>query len=648
MLVLGAEGKDSSPVPELMTSSGFIHSLSNAGVPVTKLFLDQYTNRGLFLTPALLGEIKKEFPFFIPVFSRHLLQPSYRVKPIISVRDSVVFCCNCLKFSFNCPVCFYNNYTMCEYPFRDFSTVVQDWHRIVYYPGVDYATDYSVSSVPYGLSLLTTYSLQNDNSNVFFARIRPRYSCRPRLIAFNDTIPYSALNRCTVVIALAEPCPNSTFSSIDLECDWSNVYESPLDSVHKVCSSTVYNPGFTSFYTTSEEGLCNNQHYDVEIPFLTDFYRNITDTRFIFVPQFLGRSRDKYYFQIPDFSQMTFLNTRNNDEYLSSLWNDTVIQQDIICTRNRLHSDLRYFNGSPSWLGHILINLPCSAYYPYDNVSHVCKEAITYPFPYCRDSAFSERSVNYIKYFVHAQTNDPIFNVTCEQLTELGKCVFSKASTEFTDNFLNGFSDILNITFSNFTFVFTDFMNHTLYSVTDYFFTNMGMNDTKVHFHSVRNSSHLVGNWISGIFGVLIEPFFDVFIKNVLSAFIPPLFDALINVVDVLADLLITLASKISEFIFHVASALVELFVILLNLFMGILILLESKILLFEYALLFLFILYRVINNVPFALVILCVTAVIFGVIRKSPSFLLPIVNHSFTIFSLADYNVSSFDYSYV
>nr|QAY29274.1 hypothetical protein [Bombus-associated virus Vir3] len=197
-------------------------------------------------------------------------------------------------------------------------------------------------------------------------------------------------------------------------------------------------------------------------------------------------------------------------------------------------------------------------------------------------------------------------------------------------------------------------MNKTLDSAFYNLLRDLGSNDSRVIYAPLRShengtvSRMQVGNWFSGIFGVLIDPFFEAFTNIVLKAFIPPFFEAITSVIESLSELIIKLTEQLLNFLKNLADSISRLIIAFLNLIIGLIVVIESRILLFEYIVLFLFILLKIKDDPVFAGIVVLIFVIVFGVTRKSPSFLIPFVNNEYVLlFGLEDYFNKTFDYSY-
>lgn len=552
-----------------------------------------------------------------------LLPCAFALIEIDTLTMSMKFCCDCRDFNLNCPVCTYNNKYYCEKPYYGFSQSAQNFFsnhfsklRLKYlYQAVTHKMKYC-SEKP--------FVIYPRNDNVFATTPIQRSSvCAQRQVNSLYSSYYTAKS-CTLVTGTNDECPRATIPGL-YGCDWSEVRELVVDNA-KFCYAPYWDNMNTPFFSKSDDGLCPLNLVDFKAPKVLE-YAKARNTLPTLPYKFLGRSRDTYLFETYDNTMMEKLLRKFSSFPLCDQTIGSDIDQRSLC-KGPVHDDPLVYNGAPSWLGEILIMPPCSEYYPYDETRHICDSALFSTLSYCPTETFINKPTPYETFELEYEvidTNNPFFNVTCSKIDRFGNCLLHHTLETFVAN--------LSSIAQNFTNEFID---------------ALGRNDSNVYYYNQYGSPQgLVGNWFSGIFGSLIEPFFDAFINMVLKIILPPLFESVINIIKELSALLSELSSQILKFITQLADALTNLLNILLKLLIGLISVLESHILLFEYTVVFLLILWRVVDDPVFAATLTFMLILIFGLERKSPSLILYFLNQEFQIFNLSDYYQKEFDFSY-
>ncbi|UPT53736.1 MAG: hypothetical protein 3 [Bactrocera oleae negev-like virus] len=270
---------------------------------------------------------------------------------------------------------------------------------------------------------------------------------------------------------------------------------------------------------------------------------------------------------------------------------------------------------SGSFLGEYYITTFCHANYIRYNITHkICSGAFLRSEIIHPDWLFLYDPIDVVTYTYDIENTHIFKNITCDISKKFFEC---------------GLLDILNNMSSK--------HNITSFESVKYFIELMGKNDSNVHFYTTDSlgNKRLVGNWFSGIFGVLIQPFFDVFVETV---------KLLLGIV---ADLLVVVIESLVKALGALIQPVADILEVLLKLIVSSVAIVESKILLLEYTLLFLFLMYFVFNNVYFASVVVIIFMLIFGITRRSPSLILPLLNKELNYFSLDDYYRTKFDYNY-
>lgn len=594
-------------------------------------------------------------------FSGPLLQINFYTLPVSFEIDNIdkatTFCCDCLIHDINCPICKMTNVFSCEYPFGHYSKHHESWYRLF----IHYYKHFSVQPVSvnlkYGKIIVPNYFTEFSFFSVVNA---PGRSCSKPTNVYTNYLPVDGATNCTVVLPVNVPCPSANYKA-DYHCDWSSTSQTKVGHL-KVCFSRYRKNSRFRFLDSSLYYLCNNDNYSFTFPAVTDIIRKMyTDTYSENPFDVLGYNEDSVYFSSFNNSLLNKvvqdLKTTSGVSPAPPLETYT-IKMKIIC--DRIHPIRRVdtiYNGKDSWLGDIFIPGP-SLIVPF-NHSHAVKYNYLYS-PYLDCEPFTAykrnkvvRSIRSSVTFFGSVSNSS----TCASLSETANCAlhslfnssFSnmsfllnsnqnknflllsdalqnvkiQTSTNFSafEKFLhkenidltNRFRNILNKTFDNYLFNLLEGLSKN------------GTMEYKCHGGYCYSK---LGGWLSDIFAALIEPFFNVFLSLVVRPIFKILIESFIDIIKILSDLLIKLGDELSTVLDELTSAITVLITTLLKLFTKIYKHLETRILLSEYIILFLFLIYFVKNNSVFSIVVVIIALIIFGFERKTqPSLLLPLLD---------------------
>ncbi|UPT53680.1 MAG: hypothetical protein 2 [Zeugodacus tau negev-like virus] len=546
---------------------------------------------------------------------------SIRSSPTIKDKF-VAFCCSCVTNKANCPICVFRGTTRCP---KSLSAILFDemvTKGVANYQKYTNTAEYSIA-----LGNATFYTW--DDSKLVLSPIE-NTRCSRTPVTIRTGI-YSEMEQCTVVTRLSGECPRADLT-VSNTCGWLYATELKLDSDYKACIAPyIYDFEVTVFQ--NRKGLCTRTADDVYSPLLTDILPVITKLSVIpsaYVPKPLGRVDKQYYFETQDVSDFYWFLKHFSQNAVSTNYARPSTTKFKFITDSAAFSDSTVYNGSPSFLiDKVIMDLACTPI-SFTSSQTFCREALLTNSVYIAPT-LSNRS-HTTRYSVYAGNIDvPEMNFTfpCNKFTDIGFCSLQKVLNEFQFNFTKTLNDSMVIAVN----LFTDIM---------------GANDTKLYSYSVGGKTNrLVGNWFSGIFASLIEPFFEAFVNIVLKAFLPPLFEAITDFLLLVSDALSSLTKNLISIISQLGNALSDLLTNLLNLLLGILCFIETHVLLFEYTLVFLFILCYVIDDPIFAGIIVIILMLVLGIVRRSPSLIMHFISNDFLLFNFTDYYNREFDWGY-
>lgn len=672
----------------------FLKYLIGHGIKDVTFFSHTLEFRNLTLTTSLVGEIFRTFTFR-PRQIVHDNQYQHNLIPsrINTLYHFNIFCCNCMQFSLNCPVCVLQEMHICEVPFRDFSPLLDAWFTSVYLPFYTTADTFATPVRSHRLSTDTFYSFKLshtvDHAALFASLlVAPNNKCHRTRVSMKLLPPFDPTT-CMQVVPHGKKCPSYP-TGLTQRCDWQHsTRNTSLDEDNKICTSLMYNNSYIYFFKSGRDGLCSVESTDVVIPSLIEFARLIVDgTTDRFYPRYVTYVDGEYKFIMDDFRSLNImLQKLQSGDPITSLVSLSQFTQKIICEYvEALHDNNSIYNGKPSWLGEILVQKPCEEFFPFNSTHMACDAALFSTAPYCARLTF--RSLDVLPHRFSIPKKITLKDqLTCSQLNDTGVCtyssVFSSIFSDAVDRLLVGLNSTLVIR-NNTDWDLLDFffrLNSTLSSTIDRLLAGLSSRNTTNEFGwdmntffvalnetfsgSIREfldalgrntttkpqrekgKLYLVGNWISDIFGILIAPFFDAFVDIVLSAFLPPLFNAFTSVISQLSKLITGLVHELSKFTVVLATALTDIFLSLLHLLLGIITVIESRILLFEYVILFILINKKFLNNVYVSASIVLIALLVFGFERHSPSFLITFLHPHFHVFNLTHYYSTNFSYNY-
>nr|WQM60661.1 MAG: ORF2 protein [Riboviria sp.] len=601
------------PVVLTLNATYFLNKLNNAKIPFTSVFMRDYSRRGLKLTNGLLTEIIDQFRAYHVLYQRS----DNTVK--LARKEMLSFCCVCHLYSLNCPYCEYRNEYLCVYPLRNF-TYLNDYLNYIY---------------PKYLSLVsqsTTRSIATPRSQYFQGIYRVPTTffqyCNPQSYRLN----YDTMNsdKCVYVYHYEMKCPNITYRSFDDYCDWNKMVD-VINGTERIC----YAPSFSNMRLSySESGLCLNYHY-VDIPALKTYLKQ-SESGWEPIP--LGKTINKYYFSIPtSYKYNNFLRSLHGGHAFAH-----AAGQKILCNFLSDIYNTTFYDNSPSYFGDVLIVNPCKHYYPYNDTHDICSEVYENQYPYCEEYAYWSKSETGDSTF-SVDINRfafPFKNFTCNMFGKMGVCLFQDLLYDFGKNLTLNMSDIIGLFEFNIT--------RDLTKIYDELLDKMGRNHTPNYYKSDKYQTPVLGSWLSWLFYDLIEPFFRMFVDIVLREIFVPLADAVVSFVMLLADVTHSIASNIQKVISKIADAFSRLLKSLIDLVVGILLVLECHILLLEYAILFVILTHFFkFSTVP-AFIIVFVMLCIFGISRRSPSFIMYFIHQDYiSVFNFTWYYQKTFSYDY-
>lgn len=610
-------------------------------------------NRGFPLSKHLAGDINKHFGNVMLTSQFHKIPIGFSVD---NIDKATVFCCDCMTYRINCPICTTSELFSCEYPFGFYSKIHLTWYKVFEH----YYKRYSVQpvSVPlkYGLMIIPSYVT---GFSFFNKMLPPKTLCSSPTLVRSNYSSDDGTSNCTIVLPSNVPCPNANYKA-ERKCDWSSKIESKVGHL-KVCFSRRRENLVFRFVDNKMHYVCNKKYY-FPFPAVTEIIRGMISYEYSDLPfTILGYNEDNVYFSSYNNS---LLNKVVGDlSTLSKLSpappvDDLFVNLKVICDHNHLlrrHANI--YNGDDSWFGDVYI--PGKSPIVIYNYTHAVKYNFLYS-PYLECNPFVKYTRSSIVSSIRASVN--IFGTvtnssTCKSLSETADCALSdlfnstftnmtkllgsqnrvnvrklseaigninlKSTVDFTDfqkfihseniGFTEKLSNLLNKTFDNF-----------LYN----FFDGLSKNGTYEYQCDSGFCYSRIGGWFSDIFAALIEPFFNVFLSLVIRPIFKILIESLIDIIKILSNLLTTLGSELAEVLDELTAALTLLFTTFLNLLIKIYKFLEARILLSEYIILFLFLIYFIKNNSIFSILIVIIFLVIFGFERKTqPSILLTLID---------------------
>ncbi|URQ09137.1 hypothetical protein [Halyomorpha halys negev-like virus 1] len=553
-----------------------------------------------------------------------------------SQKHAAIFCCECDKYQLNCPVCRLSD-TSCEAPYRNFSEAHTKWYKsfISLYEFVSTIATYEFPYQSFGTNYVPYY---NNKYQGFFLY---HYGSEPRCEDNKHPTEYrygEALSKCTVVIPTNAECPKASIIRIDRGCEWSLSIELKLSTALKACIAPYRSMSPQNSHIKDDK-FCSNRNI-VSFPALGEYLKaDIPSIPKKYIPRALGYIDDKYTFEAVSDEPYMWLNKAimNSRQPFSNYRLPTYLR--MVCKEGpHLLEEYGVYNGKPSWLGDIMIASPCSRYVPFDSKSSICIDVMENEWV-CPDMVFKPAFDRLVTYETPIDLVIPHykFNLSCNSVGKLGNCLLQQ---------------IANMTQYNLTVGLGNYINASLMDAVLIFVDALGRNDSTLLYRNIHSSNPekqktIVGNWFSGIFAALIEPFFDAMLSIIIKGFIPPLFDGFIIVLRELTDLITKLAEELLIYIKEIAPSLAKLINVIIRFIVGVLAVLESEILLFEYTLLFLILYFYIRPGNTFCLIIVTIAILVFGITRKSPSFILFFFNSDFSIFSLTHYRKKVFEYDY-
>lgn len=617
------------------------------------LFVQNIKGRNFPLSKVLASNINKHFTKSILITKFFDLPLTFKVDDI---DKATMFCCDCLIHRLNCPICRVSSLQACEFPFGHYSDSHKSWYRMFEHLYNKFHVAPQLVASKTNEVLVPLYI----SGNSFFTRILPPIStCSKPNIIHTIFHPDEGVSNCTVVIPSSHPCPMSDYKA-ELRCDWSTLIRNVIGHFNVCYSRMRYSTSFR-FIDNNMSFICNNKYY-FEFPAVTLIIRHLVQNYYDDTPyRILGFNEDNVYFS---FYNNTLLNKVVKDLQVGSKSSPSVplnnhfINMKIICERERLvRRHATVYNGEDSWLGDIFIPAPSPIV--VFNETHALKYNYLYS-PYLDCNPFvkytRKKLVKSLKVSINAFGT--IANAsTCDSVSETANCAFVKLfNSTFTNMtfLLNANQDMnvyrleqamKNIDVKNsvdfgdfekflhkenvdFTSRIRNILNKTFDNYLHNLFDGLSRNGSfefKCHGEFCYSS---YGGWFSDIFAALIEPFFNVFLNLVIKPIFRLLIEAFVDVIKLLADLLLKLGKELSDVLDDLSNALTILISVILKIIVSVYKFLEARILLTEYLVLFLFLIYFIKNNSIFSLLIILIFLVIFGFERKTqPSILLTLID---------------------
>ncbi|ASA47361.1 hypothetical protein [Aedes camptorhynchus negev-like virus] len=574
------------------------------------------------------------------------------------ITKATEFCCDCLIFDFNCPICELSPTKGCEYPFHNFSIKHKNFYDV-------FTFLYKKYDIP------TAEVYRRNGPTIHFTS---RFSLFDETITNCDTVEDGVLEHvlgglnetCVRMVPLSSPCPVSVGVISRDRCNLLNPVTVYKDKEYKACVYP-FHVRLSINYSRKNRGFCGLHKRLLDLPFYFNFFiRNVNSLtpNYNYLPRVLGRIENKIYFSVFNLTEIPHIfRVLAETPDLKTPYLVGRLDYKIICAENIIHSDSRVFNGKSSFLGDILIHPPCSKYIRYNDTMNICYDALVSDFYYCSKQLFK-------KYVPRNETSNVISDVTdfdfhhtsCETLARFGSCtldkVFDKSLLKAVDRLAkynnaqfkllveainnstgSNFDEPVKLLVRNLKKIFQssndqigglifDALNRTLDFAISNFLDQLGRNITTTNVCLGSNFCfNKLSGWFSDIFAALIEPFFHVFLDLILKPIFELILDALTVVIRVLAEKLGNMTDELLKILLNLASAIFELLKVLLHLLLGILSLIEANLYMFEYFFVFGFIIYFFVNNSFVALGIILIFMMIFGIQRQTPSLLLPFIS---------------------
>nr|QED42957.1 hypothetical protein [Entomophthora virgavirus A] len=550
---------------------------------------------------------------------------------ITDIKMANSFCCACYRYGMNCPVCNYEGRHQCEYPNHDHSPALRRWYNYhfdflyrLYFP--------KIINLPVAFISAQNF-LYSPGVEEFLNLYSP-----PQCTRTYKKITYitgSEVFDCLSVVDINDDCPIALSS-----CDHNKAVEQPISGTHlKQCVMPPFFNRDLPYFKNSNRGYCNPLGYDVVLPAMLELSNSLLSDNLPvnWVPEYHRHNNNTIVYRTFNtslysdlFNHMAdgkhFFSPYRSDYKYNFIYGDEVVLRDS-----------RVFSSDHSWLGNILVLPPCLKYIPFEGGRWLCDDMVKNERVYPEGYLYADIGQHFVDRVVEADviTDLPAKHISCNMVSKAGICLLEKPFDGFLSKFFGNFSLVMNDTVRSGVELFIDALGRNV------------TNDGFVYWDSVKGVHRTVGGWFSDIFGALIEPFFKMFIDIVLKEFIPPLFSAFTTVLKDLADLLVAFSVQFSSVIIALVTALVELLVYLVHFFFCIIAVVESELLLFEYSILFLYLVSRVSNNVIFALIILIITGMVLGIRRRHPSFMLTLLNDDVYCANLTGYREKIYLYDY-
>nr|WQM60656.1 MAG: ORF2 protein [Riboviria sp.] len=595
------------------TKNVFSNKLRLIPVPFVSQFLSLLPERNLTLDGNLIHEIKSQFNGYKIVSHSNTIRE-------LSVHELFSSCCVCHLSSLNCPYCQYSNNYLCIYPLRNIPHKLLDYMTSIH--------EYYLATRKYASDQVYVKSSQTYKLHGLFRVYYPEFEkCKTITNKLSYGTDYSS--KCTFVYHSKMECPNVTYFRPGDYCDWRHITDTVNDT-ERICSA----PSLThlSLPISANNFPCIGGSA-LNIPVLNEYIKTAS-TGFLPVP--LGKTFNDYYFSVPSPYRVSNLIRRLSQEVSYSFRAD--YGQRTVCYPGDHIYNTTLYSGNPSYIGDLLIQKPCRNYLPFNRTHDICEEVIFNPYPYCLDYAFisTHNPPDEIFSTKIVRFASPFSNFTCNMFGEMGMCVFRHLYGEFSHNM----SKTLNSVEKNLT--------ADLEKLFDDLLDKIGRNHTPNYYSSKTYKSKSLGSWLSGLFYDLMEPFFKLFIDIVLRDVLVPLTDCFIAFIDVVADLISDISQKLLNQLSKLADSLSLLLKNLTNLVLGLLLVLESHLLLFEYTMAFLvLVVYFGLDTLCSLIVVILITFV-FGINRKSPSLILYFIHRDFhELFNFSWYYSQDFTYDY-
>lgn len=616
-----------------ITESDLIKLYAREGPATYTWFKHTLKQRNLPMNITTYNEISK----LLKSTRRRIPPDGSRNAPFsFDIKGAMQSCCECADYKFNCPVCLISGTIICERPYHDFSPKARQWYSSTFSPGYNLVRNLPTSDVP------VMYGPAIGFGGPGYVTIGRLARCEYSSESLQVYVGTSESATCTHVFGPTGTCPVASVNRSFHGCDWIHGINAELDFNYKMC----YAPLLTTIHLSRAkdgvvQGFCNNMRfgkYFAHFPALSEFLQERTEYDSSLRPTPLGIIDNEYLFEIEDDSRMlNLISMLSNSELLTPVSGSTTPQK-VDCG-GRFPSSI--FDGRPSVIGDVFLHPPCSGWLPYDKTRFICRDALNDRYPYCPDQIFGPRSLNKITYGVNVDEIQlhPLYNISCGRIERLGFCFLG---------------ELMNSTFSNVTDRIDQMMNKTFDNFANNFLDIMGRNETPNGYrYTVRHTngtveSRIVGNWFTSIFGALIAPFFHAFIEIVLSTILNPIIEAVVYLIKDLADLLSRLSDEVKLVVDALAEALSQLCLIVYNVTAGLILQIESRVLLLEYTVLFLILIYYFNRGWVFSIVVVVIAMLIFPIERHHPSLIISVINPDYIgQLNLTSLLSKTYDYEY-